>query len=388
MPGERIEGVKGIRKLGPGRYEFRAFRNGAAISKTHDAKTDAEAKRLYRAWRVGVDEGRVRRAGETLNALMDDWLAHKAADLSPTTMELYRGLVRNHITPSALGRKPVNKVTTKDLDVFYAKLRASGVGPVTARKVHIVLHGAFRQGVTWDLLLTNPAERATAAKLPERRTEALTPSAGEVQKLVATAERGSPDFAVLLHLAAATGARRGELVALRWADVDLDNASLSVRRSLIVVKGLGVKGTILEKTPKSGKGRRVSLDPDTVAALRLHRSRCAERSLAAGAPLGKDAFVFSPRPGNTEPVHPDAVTERFGRLAKSAGVKVSFHGLRHFHCSQLIAAGEDVVTVGARVGHAKPSITTDIYAHAMPEKDRDAAALIGKIMSDARGSTN
>ncbi len=377
MAGKKV--AKGIRKLGTGRYEFRAMRDGVSVSETHRAGSDADAKREFRKWVVGVDEGRVVPAGDTVHALMDRWLEHKTAQgLSPTTLRLYRGIVDKHVVAS-LGRKPVNKVRTLDLDKVYANLLGSGVGKVMVHKVHMVFHGAFKQGVKWGLLPSNPAEHATPPRLPAAQTEEKTPTTAEVRRLIVATEKADPDFAMLVRLAAATGARRGELVALRWEDVDFDAGSLWVRRALIAVKG-----SIEEKSTKSGKNRRVALDENTLGALRQHRARCVERSLAAGASLSGNAFVFSPRPGNTEPWHPSSVTHRFGRLAKNAGVpKVTFHGLRHFHCTVLIAGGEDVVTVGARVGHARPSITTDIYSHALPEKDRDAAALIGKIMGEA-----
>jgi integrase len=379
MAGKNLKNTKGVRKLPSGRYEFRTMRHGELLYQTKAYASDKAAKDDYLRWTVAINEGRVRPAGDSVHALMEQWFEHKTAQgLSPTTLQLYRGIIDKHIVPS-LGRKAVNRVTTLELDNVYATLSSSGVGKVMVHKVHALLHAALKQGVKWQMLASNPAEHATPPPLPSARTEEKTPTAVEVRTLLAKADAEDADFGMLVRLAATTGARRGELVALRWADVDLDAGVLFVRRALIAVKG-----ETFEKSTKSGKARRVALDASTVAALRQHRIRCAERSLEAGAPLAEDAFVFSPRPGNTEPWHPSSVTHRFGKLAKSAGVpKATFHGLRHFHCTALIAGGEDVVTVGARVGHARPSITHDIYSHALPEKDRDAAYLIGRIMAEA-----
>jgi integrase len=97
-----------------------------------------------------------------------------------------------------------------------------------------------------------------------------------------------------------------------------------------------------------------------------------------------DGYVWSPRPGGTEPFFPTTISRRYGRLAKAAGVESTFHGLRHFHASQLIAAGENVVTVSARLGHASPSITLGVYSHALPARDQDAADRIGEIMRAAK----
>jgi integrase len=386
MAGRTIKDGKGIRPLAPGRYEFRAFANGVAISQTIHAPTDAAAKRQYRAWRAAVDDGRTRRGGATVRVMLDLWLAHKAPNLSPRSLELYTGVVRNHIAPSALGAKPIDRVTAADLDGLYKSLEKAGVSATTRRKVHVVLSGALGQAVTWDWLAVNPAARATTPRPPGPRTEDLTPSASEVATLLRAAnDAGDHDFAALIHLAAGTGARRGELCGLRWDDLDLEGGSptMAVRRAVIVVTAKGEKQRLLEGPTKSKKRRWVALGPGTVAEMRKHFDRCEARANEVGATMSKHAFVFSLRPGNTDGLHPDSVTEKFHRLAQSVGVEKSFHGLRHFHCSELIAAGEDIVTVSIRVGHAKPSITSDVYAHARPGRDGEVASRIDQIMDDA-----
>jgi integrase len=120
-----------------------------------------------------------------------------------------------------LGRKAVNKVRPTGLDKFYRDLLAAGVGRVMIRKVHMVVHGALKQAVRWDLIPSNPAEHATPPSVPSSKTAEKTPSSGDVRTLIAQADLEDPDFAMLVVLAAASGARRGELVALRWSDVDL-----------------------------------------------------------------------------------------------------------------------------------------------------------------------
>jgi integrase len=358
------------------------MREGKTISFSEQHPSDAAAKKAFRSWRVGVDEGTVAPASGSVAELMDQWLEHKKPHLSPTTMRLYEGIVAKHIALT-IGRRPLNKLTARDLDKHYRTLGDAGVGQVTVHKVHLVLHGALRQAIRWGMIGANPATNATPPPVPLAQTEEKTPSRAAVDALIVAAKANDVELAALIHCAAATGARRGELIALRWNDLDLKVGTMAVRRSIVAVRG-----SVLEKSPKSGKGRRVALDTETITVIKQHRRQCKKRASVAGAELADDAFVFSPRPGNTEGWHPSSVTHLFSKLAKSTGYPdVTFHGLRHFHCTELIGGGVDVVTVGARVGHARPSITTDIYSHALPEKDRDAAALIGQIMATPKPRT-
>jgi integrase len=375
VAGKKID--KGVRKLGPKRYEFRAMRQGRTVSEVVYAATDSEAKKLRRKWEADLDSGKVAPVGDSLGEVLDRWLLLKRTqDLSPTTLTLYSGIIEKHIKPP-LGSTPVNRIRSLDLDNFYAVLLSSGVGRNTVHKAHLIIHGCLRQAVRWNLVVTNAAEHATPPQPPAAQTEQRTPTLRQVQTLLTEAEKSHPDLAVLVRLAVATGARRGELAGLQWNDVDFGADSLHIRRAVV-----RVDGGLLLKEPKSGRARRVSVDTHTMNVLRAHRKVVAERALAAGATLDETAFVFSSRPGNTQPWRPETITHRFNEIAKDIGApQLTLHGLRHFHVSQLIAAGEDVVTVSKRVGHARPSITTDIYSHALPERDRQVADTFAELLA-------
>lgn len=173
-----------------------------------------------------------------------------------------------------------------------------------------------------------------------------------------------------------TGMRRGEVCALRWNDIDLTNGVIEVTRSLVVVPG-----GLAEKSTKTDRARRVSLDPVAVALLTEHRQMCEDNVKEAGGTLADDAFVFSPFVEATTPFRPDNVTGFFTRVRDAVGAPtVRLHDLRHFTATQLIAAGVDVRTVAERLGHADASLTLWVYAHVIQERDQAAAAIMGKVL--------
>jgi len=198
-----------------------------------------------------------------------------------------------------------------------------------------------------------------------------------VARLVVLAERAAPTFAAVLRVGAATGARRGELCALRWSDIDLESKTLTIERGVIMVRG-----GVVERPTKTHNRRAIALDDGTVAVLSVHRD--CERKVAAecGVVLAADAFVFSRRLGGTHPLRPDNCTTTFERLRNRAGLSgFSFKdATRHLAATRLIGAGVDVRTVAGRLGHARASTTLDIYSHFLPERDREAAEILGALL--------
>jgi integrase len=188
------------------------------------------------------------------------------------------------------------------------------MAPATVRQVHAILRRALDQAARWCWIPANPAALASPPRLGS--AEIRRPAPEEVSRLLATAYEADPDFAVRLWLAATTGARRGELCALRWGSVDLEAAELLILRNLFQAAGRLVK-----KDTKTHAARRLALSADSVALLDEHRRRCAERAEARGVRLSEDAYVFSFDPAGRQPMHPDSVTHRFSRLAKQLGLR-------------------------------------------------------------------
>jgi integrase len=340
----------------------------------------------------------------------------RQADL-PRTVNDYRSLIEAKIKP-ALGGKRLNKIDVRTLDAFYQELRRGGnakaerqakarvrteataqgrnlaeaeskAKPTAAEKrlsasrvhdVHVVISGALGLAARWGWLPFNPA----LVVRPEsgRGQPRTVPTAEQVGQLFAVVA-DDPEFTAFLRLSATTGLRPGEICALRWSDLDLEAAEVSVNANIVTTKGL--PDGYLRKPPKSEHGARVlALDPGTVEALRAHQALRAliVRELEGDA-LTAESFVFARTPDGTKPIRPDAMTSRFTALAVRLGVEYRLYGLRHFMATQLgavAAAG----TVRDRMGHGSLAVTSG-YMHPVTEADRAAAEHMGTLIDRAKG---
>jgi integrase len=246
--------------------------------------------------------------------------------------------------------------------------------------VHAILQKAFRDAVVVDqVLASNPAERAKRPRGARRELgEVWTPR--QLQIFLQTA--GAHRLFAFYHLAAYTGARRGELLNLRWEHVDLTRAEVLIAGSAAVISGQRIEGT-----PKGGRSRTVSIDPGTVQVLRDHRKRQVTERLTVGPQWRgeSDDYVFPSAWG--KPVHPDTVSSLMPVLisrhneqqaASNPGKPLPaarLHDLRHIHATTLLRAGVPVHVVAARLGHADPSITLRVYAHVIQEQLAEAAVI-------------
>ena len=368
------------RKRGEGVWELRAYvgrdpvtGNPRQVSKTFRGSA-READEALRDLIEQQVPGRSDGAGATLGQLLDAWLSEcERMDLSPTTLRVYRTQIEHTIRP-ALGSIKVQRLGAKDLDDLYRAMKEKGSSPKTVRNHHALLAAALHQAVRWGWVRRNVAEMAKPPRVTQRVVR--PPSVDAVRQLVVAAEERDPRFAPLVMMAALTGMRRGELCALRWSDLDLDEGQIEVARSVVLVPGgLG------EKTTKTNRTRRVALDEVGLSVLRTHRARVEEWARLADEELRPDAFIFSPYVDGSLPFRPDNVTNFFTRVRDELKLPdVRLHDLRHFTATQLIGAGVDVRTVAGRLGHTDPSMTLRVYSHALEERDRAAAAVMGRVL--------
>jgi integrase len=314
--------------------------------------------------------------GATFGQLLDQWLEEcERLELSPTTLRNYRVQVEHTIRP-ALGKVQLNRLTAKNLDALYGAMKEDGKSAKTIRNHHAVISAALHQGVRWGWVRSNVAENAKPPRVAHKRVS--VPSLDVVRNVIEAAERRDPRLAPMLMVAALTGMRRGELCALRWPDVDLDSGLIHVSRSVVVVAN-----GLVEKATKTDRSRNVALDPVGVAVLSRHRVQTEQWVRNAGKDPAPDAFVFSPSIESATPFRPDNVTSFFIRVRNEVGApQVRLHDLRHFTATQLIGAGMDVRTVAGRLGHSDPSITLRVYSHALEERDRAAAEIMGGLLRD------
>ncbi len=310
----------------------------------------------------------------TLGEFIERWLRDWAAGhVSPATLQGYENKLRKHVV-RRIGNLPLQKLRALELNDLYATLLKERLAAATVGHVHRVLRRALGHAHKWNLTQQNVASLVTPPRVATTELEILDPA--QVTALLQTLEGHS--IYPLTVLALATGMRRGELLALRWCDVDLDKAMLRVERSLEQT----IKGGLRFKSPKTHHGRRsITLPATAIAVVRAHWKAQQERRLQLGqgkAPT--DALVFATWDG--EPQSPNGLSKEWSRTLKRAKLPaVTLHSLRHTHASYLIAAGHDVLAVSRRLGHGSPIITLGVYGHLFPNADDKAAASIEAMFS-------
>jgi integrase len=315
----------------------------------------------------------------TFSDLLDAWMEHAATDLAYQTIVGYNRLINKRIKP-ALGTVKLRKLDSAKLDQFYRSLTAVGLSPATIRQAHAIIRRALGQAVKWEWLAVNAALKASPPRLVKSVTTPPTPAA-----VIALMERAKnskyPEFSVIIHAAAVTGARRGELCGLKWSDFDFEAPAVLISRSVYETK----EHVMVEKDTKTHQARRISLDKATVAVLHAHREMLAKRAYDCGTELVKDAYVFSDSDDCSQPWIPSRVTLAYRRLCDEFELTgMRFHDLRHFAATRLLAAGIDVRTVSGRLGHANAATTLGTYSHFIGAADVHAADVLGEIVSPKR----
>jgi integrase len=341
-----------------------------------------------------VDEQRNPRTSATVDQLLDRYLS--TLDVGRTTKNGYVRYMAKHVRPF-VGHLKAGALDAEALDSLYAELRrcrlhctgraqfdhrtpqqhacdsrcrphaCRPLANSTIRQIHFILSGAYKKAVRWRWVSINPVTMAEPPAAPA--PDPQPPTAEEAARLIQEAWL-DPDWGTLVWLTMTTGARRGELCALRWSHVDLPTGTITFRR------GVAQDGSFLwEKDTKTHQQRRVTIDPETVAVLTEHWDRCRSRAVALDLPLPQTAFVFSNAPDGSSHLVPGSVTQRYSRLADRLGIDTHLHALRHYSATELIAAGVDVRTVAGRLGHGGGGITTlRVYAAWLAESDQRAAS--------------
>jgi integrase len=362
-----------------------------ALSKGPDGKrrtvvtsfrgTSKEAKAAIREHLHSVDKGlHVDPSKVTVAEYIEKWLTDKKSDVTPKTLERYAELLRRHAA-GGIGKINLQKLKREDLKSLYTHLLAEGrddgkgLSPQTVRHVHRVLSAVLKEATASRLMHENPAAALRSPSVTAPEIEIIT--AADLDAIMAKlADR--PIFP-LVATALGTGMRRGELLALRWGDVDLTTGEITVSQALEQTKaGIRVKG------PKTKHGyRTIALPAFAISELRRLWKAQQEQRLAFG--LGKAPAaspVFATATGEFR--RPDSLTKEWATTAKSIGIKVTFHALRHTHASQLIASGLDVVTISRRLGHGNPSITLNVYAKLFKNNEAAVVEVLDKAFSFAR----
>jgi integrase len=330
--------------------------------------------------------------------LRERWLPFIRTQVRAKTAERYSQIVEHHLVPSlgqyqlaalqpvhisdawaaalregrrrTMAAKRSDAINTAAIDdgaATGAPSKPAGLSAQTVKHHHRVLSQALKCATRWRLLARSPTADVDPPRPP--RTEMTILSPEETKQLLAAISHTRTYLPVLL--AVTTGMRRGEVLGLRWRDVDLDAAKLSVTQTLEQTE----QGLSFQQ-PKTARSRRqIALSRMTVEALRHHRAEQAKELLAAGLGRDPDALVITTKDGG--PLQPRSLTHEFTRLVAKAGVpRIRFHDLRHTHLSHLLLNNIHPKVASERAGHASVAITMDVYSHVLPGMQEEAAALI------------
>lgn len=312
------------------------------------------------------------------------WLPAAEHTVKPLTFQGYRRALTRHVISRPIGAMKLQLVDGPSLNALYALLLAGDdnhqpLSAKTVRNIATVLHRAFKDAMRWQAIARNPVEASDPPR-PADQIEMQTWTPGQLDTFLDVA-KGHRHMG-LWWILGTTGMRRGEALGLRWSDIDLEKGTIKVQRALVTGDG-GKQWS----TPKTKAGRRVvSIDEETVAALRAHRARQNQEKLMLGAGYQDDDLVTAQEDGQT--VSPTRITEQFGRLLKRAGLPhIRLHDLRHTFATLSLEAGVNPKVVQQALGHSHVSVTLGIYSHVDQTMQANAAQLLAAMRTAARDNS-
>ena len=380
MAKKRANGEGSIRKRKDGRWEGRYTaghdsETGKPIYRNVLGRTQSEVKEKLKTAIKATQSLDSSKTGQyTLGQWMDVWYENYAKiKVRPSSHQTYKGYIENHIKPN-MGDIPLEKLTTLDLQRLYKTLlsrgrvdrleskgQPKGLSPKTVRNIHQILSAALKLAQEQRIILTNPAEGCALPKVEHREMKTLPVE--QLQSFL----REAKDSGVfeLYYLELATGLRRGELLGLKWEDIDLEHGDLRVRRQIVRIDGRVVEAPLKTRNAY----RTLPLAEDTVSILEEQKKK-----------VGSSPWVFPSATGG--PISPDSVLHMLHRVLKRAGLpEVRFHDLRHTFATLALQNGVDIKTVSGMLGHFSAGFTLDTYAHVTTSAQKAAANTMGKLLS-------
>lgn len=382
MAKKRANGEGNIRKRKDGRWEGRytAGRDpetGKQIFKNVLGHSQSEVKEKLKQ---ALDQCRqidvTKTDKYTVGQWMDIWFENYCKmKVRPSSHQTYQGYIKNHIKPN-IGKIKLNKLTTLQLQNFYGKMLTSGrvdrieakdqpkgLSPKTVRNLHNIISSALDKAVLERLIPSNPAHGRILPKQEHREMKTLP--LDQLDRFF-TEARHSGVFEQY-YTEMATGLRRGELLGLKWSDIDYNNLTITVRRQILRLNG------VVQEAPLKTKNsyRQISIAQDLADILKSKQQR----------EYGLTEYVFSSPNGG--PISPDSVLNMLHRVLKRVGMEeIRYHDLRHTFATLAIQNGVDIKTVSQMLGHYSAGFTLDTYAHVTPAMQKDAAAKVGSFLQN------
>jgi integrase len=333
--------------------------------------TQRAAWEAKNAAEVAKKQGRyLDRSRTTLRTyVQESWLPSLNGRLKATTIDQYTQSIQYAI--NAIGDKPMQQIRPTDVERMQKDLLSKGLSPTTVGRASTILSICLKHARdVEELIQSNPCDRV---RKPKKHTPLQKVMTAEQVKAVDVMSRGT-QWSAFTRLAFYTGARRGELLALTWDDIDLDAATIKIHRNAVEIRGERVL-----QTTKSGKPRVVTIDPETVLILRAHKKDQNEQRLELGQ-YWQGSGLVTCKPDGAEPL-PKSATQAWARLAQKAGVEgFTLHDCRHAHATHLLAVGVPLHVVAARLGHTDAMVTATVYSHVLNSQAVDASVQFVQAM--------
>jgi len=360
-----------ITKRSDGRWEARISLEGGKRRCFYGKTRQEVARRLTEALR-DQDRGLpIVGDRQTVAEYVATWLQMIRLTVAPSTVSKYDAQLRLHVLP-LIGTVRLSKLTAQQVQIVYSKALAKGLSTTSVRLIHTILHGALKEALRLGLVPRNVADVVTSPRKRHHEMHVLT---SEQTRRFLKAIHGQR-YEALFVLAVTTGMREGELLALRWRDVDLEARHLQVRATL----KLEVGQFIIADTKTTHSRRKIALTPQACDTLRRHRTELAEERLALGPAWNDHDLVFPNTIGRPFDRR-DLMKRNFLPLLRKAGLPaIRFHDLRHTAATLMLLKGVHPKIVSEMLGHASIAITLDLYSHVMPDMQREAVLAIASVL--------
>ena len=367
------------RKTKAGNYEFfidlgnnpatgKRIRKSKTFDRVKDGKKWAADMELKHKQEIIVDPNKY-----TVADLLLEWYRDYAeVELSPTTFEGYKTIIDAHLIP-ALGKIKASELQGRHIKSYISKKRKAGradgvkggLSSTTLVQHYRVLSQALKYGRKWKIISHDPLEFVNRPS--KRNVEIETLDKKQLQRLLDYAEGWTYD---LIYLAVNTGMRRGEIMGLRWSDIEFQNKMIRVRQTLVISQE---QGTIFKKPKSNSSIRGIDITEDVISLLKKRKKQQNENKLMLGPDYIDDYnLVFSK--DNGDKFYPKVASDRFNRVAKKAGLEqFTLHSLRHTHATLMLQAGVHPKVIQERLGHSDISTTLNIYSHVIPTMQKEAA---------------
>jgi integrase len=349
--------------------------NGHRLTKY--GKSQSECRDWIKQTQIRIEGGLTYNGTHlTLARFLDGWLHGKELARRPSTVNGYRRYAGLYIIPK-LGKERLQDILPAHIKQLYALMKQEGRGARTIQLVHVTLHAAFKQAVREGYLGRNPLEAVDRPKVEQMEFKILT---GDQVRQLLIAASGSA-FETLFYLALTTGMRKGELLGLKWSDLDQDKGVLHIQRQL---QQIPRKGFSLVPTKTKAGRRLIKLGQGTLLQLAAHRERQVKLRSVSGDQWPENDLIFTTGVGTF--LDQSKVSKELKRLLQKAGLpSIRFHDLRHTSISFLLGMGTPVNAVQHRAGHSKASVTTDVYGHSLDESQEAAAEKIEELVTPIAG---